>query len=231
MKNVLITGSNRGIGFEAARQFALKGYKVIMSSRDAEKGIKSQQKLIQEGLDADFLQLDVSSEENIKQSVSKIEQKYDKLDVLVNNAAIMLNKKQNITEVNKEDILMVFETNVFGPMLLIREVLPLMEKNGFGRIINISSEMGSLTGTQGGYTSYRMSKTSLNSVTRIFAKEVTHPNIKINTMCPGWVKTDMGGPNAHRTPQKATETILWLAELEINGPTGGFFRDGEKIPW
>lgn len=231
MKNVFITGSNRGIGLEAARQFALKGYQVILSSRDLEKGLKSQEQLHSEGLNVDFIQLDVTSAENIKRAISKIKDKYGKLDILVNNAGILIEQNQSIFTVNKSDISRTFETNVFGPMMLIREVIPLMQANNFGRIINISSEMGSLSDMHGDYASYRMSKTLLNAVTGIFNAEVSHPNIKINSMCPGWVKTEMGGRNATREPIKATETILWLDELDENGPSGGFFRDGKALAW
>lgn len=122
-------------------------------------------------------------------------------------------------------------TNVYGPLLMSQALVPLMKKNNYGRVVNISSGLGQLSDMGGGYPAYRISKTAINALTRMFAGELKDDNILVNSMCPGWVKTDMGGPDAPRDVQEGADTAVWLATLPDNGPRGKFFRDRQEIPW
>ncbi len=227
-KIALVTGANKGIGFEACRQLAKNDFKVILTARDQKKGMKAAETLQKENLDIVFHQLDITDEKSIDVAFSFIKKEFGKLDVLVNNAAILIDPKEtsDIDAIRK-----TFDTNTLGSYRMCKAALPLMIKNNYGRIINISSGMGQLSDMGSGYPAYRISKTALNAVTRIFASETSSYNIKVNSMCPGWVKTDMGGQNAPRTPTLATETIVWLATLPAQGPSGTFFRDKKKIEW
>jgi NAD(P)-dependent dehydrogenase (short-subunit alcohol dehydrogenase family) len=137
----------------------------------------------------------------------------------------------SVFDAKVETLRKTMETNVYGPLQLIQALVPLMKEHDYGRIVNVSSGMGQLTDMGGGYPGYRLSKTSLNALTRIFANELNGTHILINTMCPGWVKTDMGGPGATRTPEQGVDTMVWLATLPNDGPTGAFFRDRKPIPW
>ena len=260
-KIALVTGANRGIGFEACRQLAKNGFKVILTSRDEKKGKEAAEKLKKQKLYIVYHQLDVKDKESIKKLYSFIDKEFGRLDALVNNAGVLLEPlDRNDGRVNEFEFesdefgasiddfpeLSIFklsddvysktlEVNTFGPLRVCRALIPLMLKNNYGRIVNVSSGMGQLSGTLsemgGGWPAYRISKTALNSITRILAYELKGHNIKVNSVCPGWVKTGMGGPNAERMPQQAAETIVWLAMLPGNGPTGGFFRDKKQIDW
>jgi len=227
----LVTGANKGIGFEAVRQLAKNSIIVILTSRDEAKGKKAQQQLAREGFDVDYHQLDVTDKMSIDALFSYIEKKYARLDIVVNNAGILLDAKINPLDVPLEIVKKTMETNSYGPLLVCQKFIPLMRKNNYGRIINISSGMGQFSDLNGGYLAYRVSKTALNAITRILANETQGQNILINTMCPGWVKTDMGGKQAPRLPIEPAQTILWLATLPNTGPTGKFFRDKKEIAW
>ena len=154
---------------------------------------------------------------------------------MVNNAAIALDftgeSAGSIFKAKISTIQQTIETNVYGPLLICQALIPLMQINNYGRVVNVSSGAGQLQDMQSGYPAYRMSKTALNSLTRMFASELEGTNILVNSVCPGWVKTDMGGPNAPRTTEQGADTIVWLATLPDEGPTGGFFRDREAIAW
>ncbi len=235
-KIAVVTGANRGLGFETCRQLAQKGYHVILTSRNAEKGKAATERLKAEGLDAVYHQLDVTDPGSIRQLVQFIEGESGHLDVLVNNAGVLLDvsNASDMAEASalQADISIVrktFETNTLGPLMLAQALIPLMK--GAGRIVNVSSGMGQLAEMDGGWPGYRLSKTALNAVTRILASELAGTRIKVNSVCPGWVKTDMGGPNAERPVEKGAETIVWLATLPEDGPSGGFFRDMQPIPW
>lgn len=232
----VITGANRGLGVETCRQLAHQGVKVVLTSRSEDKGRAAAQSLRNEGLDVDYYPLDVTDSKSVRNLVDYIKSTYGRLDILVNNAGIMLNlevpKNRADPSVFNTDIDTVrqsMETNTYGPMRLIQALVPLMA--GRGNVVNVSSGMGQLAEMNGGWPGYRLSKTALNALTRIFADELRDTKIKINSVCPGWVRTDMGGPNADRSVTQGAETIVWLATLPDDGPSGGFYRDKQPIPW
>jgi len=236
MKKVaLVTGANRGLGFETCRQLGKKGFQIILSSRQRENGIAATAKLAREGIDVEFIQLDVTDRGSIEKARDWIWEKYGRLDVLVNNAGIMLDPMENASasalDMNVDILRRTFETNVSGPYQMCQVFIPLMKKNGYGRVVNVSSGMGQLSEMNGGYPGYRVSKTALNALTRIFADETTGSGILVNSICPGWVKTDMGGPQAELSVEEGVQTIVWAATLPEGGPTGGFFREKEAIAW
>lgn len=235
-KIALVTGANRGIGFEISRQLAKKDILVILTARNKTKGLVSCQKLKQEGLEVDFHQLDVTNPSSINSIADFIKKKYQgKIDILINNAGIapdgIDSEDKSIFKTKLDTIRMAIETNTYGPLLLCQTFIPLMKKNNYGRIVNISSGMGQLSEMYGKVPAYRLSKVSLNALTRIFSSELAGCNILVNSMCPGWVRTDMGGPNATRSVEEGAETAIWLATIPDDGPRGLFFRDKKTIPW
>lgn len=237
-KLAVVTGGNRGIGFAVSRGLAKKGLHVVLTARDEKKGRDAASKLEKEGLSVSFEKLDVTSGENIRAFRERLEREYGRVDVLVNNAGVFLDTEENRTgkdatvlNARPETVRDSLETNVFGPLILSQQLVPLMRKNRYGRIVNVSSGMGQLSEMNGGYPGYRISKTALNAVTRIFSDEFKDDNILVNSVCPGWVKTEMGGEEAERTPEEGADTIIWAATLPDSGPTGTFFRDRHPIPW
>jgi NAD(P)-dependent dehydrogenase (short-subunit alcohol dehydrogenase family) len=226
-KLAVVTGGNRGIGLEVCRQLAEKGYHVVLAARDLKKGEAAARSLKGE---VTAMELDVSSAQSIERFSQELAQRYGRLDVLVNNAGVMLDTGSAL-EVKADIIRRTIETNTLGAYQLLQRLLPLMKKGGYGRVVNVSSGMGQLSDMNGGYPGYRISKTALNAVTRIFADEMEGTGILINSVCPGWVKTDMGGAEAERGVAEGADTLVWLATLPDNGPTGGFFRDREPIAW
>lgn len=230
----LVTGANRGIGFEVARQLGKQGIRVCVTARSDDKAKQAVAKLASEGIEAIAFACDVSSEKSIRELAVNVEKQLGRLDILVNNAGIFPDAKASGLSVfnsNLELVREAMDTNTYGPMLMMQAFIPLMKENNYGRVVNISSGMGQLSEMSGSYAAYRMSKVSLNALTRIFANEVSGSNILINSVCPGWVKTDMGGANAERPVEKGAETPVWLATLADGGPSGGFFRDKETIAW
>ncbi|MBW4448730.1 MAG: SDR family oxidoreductase [Spirirestis rafaelensis WJT71-NPBG6] len=233
-KVAVVTGGNRGLGFEASRQLAKLQYQVVLTSRDEAKGKAAADKLQSEGLDVTFHPLDVTSDESSQKLAEFISQQFGKLDVLVNNAGIYIDEQagnDSVFDAKIDTVQQTMETNVYGVLRVTQALIPLMKKQNYGRIVNVSSGMGQLHDMGGGYTGYRLSKAALNALTRIFASELQGTNILVNSVCPGWVKTDMGGANAPRTPEQGVNTILWLATLADDGATGGFFRDKKAIDW
>ncbi|WP_017653836.1 SDR family oxidoreductase [Fortiea contorta] len=233
-KVAVVTGGNRGLGFEASRQLAKQEYQVILTSRNEMKGQAAAQKLQDEGLNVQFHHLDVTSDESSRILAQFIRQEFGKLDALVNNAGIYIDVQSNsnsIVNSQIETIEKTLETNLYGVLRVTQALIPLMKEQNYGRIVNVSSGMGQLTDMEGGSPGYRISKTALNALTRIFASELQETNILVNSVCPGWVKTDMGGAEAPRTPEQGVDTIVWLATLPPGGATGGFFRDRQLIDW
>jgi NAD(P)-dependent dehydrogenase (short-subunit alcohol dehydrogenase family) len=231
-KIALVTGANRGIGLEISRQLAQLGLTVLLGSRDSTKGQQAQQLLHQEGLtNVVFQPLDVTNEASILQLERAIVTHYGRLDILVNNAGIFPDKMGSALESTVEMIRAAMETNLYGPFRLCQSFLPLMRKNNYGRIVNLSSGMGQLSEMNSGCPGYRTSKTALNALTRLLADELKGTNVLINSMCPGWVRTDMGGPGATREVREGADTAIWLATLPAGGPSGGFFRDRQMISW
>ena len=228
----VVTGGNRGIGFEICRQLAQHGIHVVLTSRDAAKGKVACAALRDAGLPVTFHQLDVTSVRSISALTAYLEKQYSRLDILVNNAGVLLDPKgSRFMNSRIETYRETLETNLFGPLLLCQALVPLMQKNGYGRIVNLSSGLGQLSDMGTGTPAYRVSKIALNALTRTLAAELKGAHILVNSMCPGWVKTDMGGRNAPHTIAQGADTAVWLATLPDGGPTGGFFRDRKPIPW
>lgn len=231
----LVTGANRGIGLEVVRQLAREGLMTVLGARSLEKGKAAAGALASEGLEPAVVVLDVLDAESVLKCVAEVMDLYGRIDVLVNNAGILKEgftpEESSVLEVSTDLVLETFRTNTVGPLQLIQAVVPIMQAQGYGRIVNLSSGAGQLADMQSGFPAYRMSKAALNALTRVTAAELGPGEIKVNAMCPGWVKTAMGGPNATRTVEKGAETALWLATLPEDGPTGGFFRDMKPIPW
>ena len=228
----VVTGGNRGIGFEICRQLAQQGIGVVLTSRDAKKGEAACKTLRDAGLPVEFHKLDVTSVRGISALTAYLEKQYSRLDILVNNAGVLLDPKgSRFMNSRIETYRETLETNLFGPLLLCQALVPLMQKNGYGRIVNLSSGLGQLSDMGTGTPAYRVSKIALNALTRTLAAELKGTDILVNSMCPGWVKTDMGGRNAPHTVAQGADTAVWLATLPDGGPTGGFFRDRKPIPW
>lgn len=229
-KIALITGANRGIGLEICRQLAQRGLEVILTARNTSRGLEAQRQLQNEGLQAAFCHLDVAQEASIQKAAEKISNEYNKLDILINNAAILHEEDRSILDVKRTVVEETLAVNFFGPLRVIQMFLPLLEKSPQGRIINISSGMGAFSEMGGGYGAYRISKTALNALTLIFANELRHTSITINAMCPGWVRTSIGGKNAPLSVQEGADTAVWLA-LRKENSTGRFYRARREIPW
>jgi NAD(P)-dependent dehydrogenase (short-subunit alcohol dehydrogenase family) len=225
----LVSGGNRGIGREVARQLVGQEYTVVIGSRDLERGEQAAREL---GNGVVVRKLDVTDEETIKRCVASIADEFGRLDVLVNNAGITGGGwGTNASDADLDEVRETLETNLYGAWRLTKTVLPLMRRNGYGRIVNLSSGMGQLAEMGGHSPSYRVSKASLNALTRMLTAELEGENVLVNSCCPGWVRTDMGGPNARRSVEEGADTPVWLATLPDDGPRGGFFRDRKPIPW
>jgi NAD(P)-dependent dehydrogenase (short-subunit alcohol dehydrogenase family) len=228
----VVTGANRGLGLEISRQLAVAGMTVVLTSRDQAQGQLATSELKSRELDVDFHQLEVREAASAAALRDWIDRRYGRLDVLVNNAGILIDRHStSIAELDLEALRWTFETNVIGTVSVTQALLPLMRRHDSGRIVNMSSGLGQMCDMQAGTPAYRISKAALNAVTRILAAELKDTNIKVNSMCPGWVRTDMGGPNAPRSVEEGADTALWLATLPDDGPSGGFFRDRQPIPW
>ncbi|MGI9301389.1 MAG: SDR family oxidoreductase [Gammaproteobacteria bacterium] len=227
----VVTGANRGIGFETVRQLAGQGITVILGSRDPANAEQAAAELRSEGLDVVDHALDVTEKASVERLAGFIAERFGRLDILVNNAGIMLRDTDSplLDGASLDTIRATLETNVYGPVTLAQALVPLMK--GKGSIVNVSSGMGQLSDMGAGYTAYRLSKTALNALTRMLAAELGGTQIKVNSACPGWVRTDMGGSDAVRTVAQGAETVVWLATLGNDGPSGGFFRDKHAIPW
>lgn len=224
----VVTGGNRGIGLEICRQLARLGLKVVLTARVEEKAREAATRL--EG-DVVPFPLDVTELAGVERLAGFLERELGGVDVLVNNAGVFLDRHFGGLTVPLDAVHESLEVNVVGPWALSQAVVPLMRKRRYGRIVNVSSGLGAMSEMMGGYASYRVSKLALNGLTRILADELHGTNILVNTMCPGWVQTEMGGEGAPRPVEKGADTAVWLATLPDGGPTGGFFRDRRQIPW
>lgn len=228
----VVTGGNRGIGFEICRQLAERGIHVVLTSRDSAAGERACKTLANAGLAVDFQRLEVTDPKSVRELADELATRFGGADILVNNAGISIDPGgARIADVKLEVIRATLETNLLGPIALAQALLPFMKKRKYGRIVNISSGLGQLSDMGTGTPAYRLSKTALNAVTRMVATETRGTNVLCNSACPGWVKTDMGGPYAPRTPAEGADTPVWLATLPDGGPSGGLFRDRQPIPW
>jgi NAD(P)-dependent dehydrogenase (short-subunit alcohol dehydrogenase family) len=224
----LVSGGNRGIGLEICRQLADRDIAVILGSRDEESG-----KGAAESLSGNVVahQLDVADEESVGRLAPFVEEEFGRLDILVNNAGISNDEGQRGVNADLTRVREALEANLFGAWRLCEMAVPFMQRHDYGRIVNVSSGMGALEDMGGGSPGYRISKTALNALTRILASELRGSGILVNSVCPGWVQTDMGGSRAPRPVREGADTPVWAATLPNGGPTGGFFRDRRPIPW
>jgi len=227
---ILVTGGNRGIGFEICRQLANRGAQVVLTARKEEAGREAVEKLAAQKLTARFHPLDVTSSDSAGALRDFLERTFGRLDVLINNAGIISDGEASGLEVKLSIVRTTFETNTLGPLQLSQMLMPLLKRSRAGRIVNMSSGMGSLSDMSGGYASYRISKAALNAVTGILAAEL-HGAVAVNSMCPGWVRTDMGGANAERDVSQGADTAVWLALDAPQDLNGKFLRDRKVIPW
>ena len=226
----LVTGANRGIGLEVCRQLAKNGFTVILGSRDLNKGQDAARALSNEGLTVLPLQLDVTDQASVDAAESWVEIKFKVLDVLINNAATLYDDWQRAAGADLDVVREALETNTLGAWRMCNAFLPLLLLSKYARIVNVSSEAGSLTNMGGGTPAYNLSKVGLNALTRMLAKELKSSRILVNAVCPGWVATEMGGSGG-RPVEDGAAGIVWAASLPDTGPTGGFFRDGKPLSW
>lgn len=233
----IVTGANRGMGLEVARQLAQRGYHVIMTARDARKGAAAFNQLREEGLDVELRKVDVISREDCIALAEYVKHEHKGIDVLVNNAAILPESGRDTTgrypsyplQIPPSSVMEILNVNTLGPLRMIQALALLFRENA--RIVNVSSSMGQLSNMGNAHLGYRMSKTALNTITTMFANVLSTKNIKVNSVDPGWVQTSMGGEQAPRSIEQGATSIVWAATLPPDGPTGGFFRDGERIEW
>lgn len=228
----VVTGASKGIGFEICRQLAQQAVNVVLTARDPGRGAKAAATLQREGLNVIFHALDVTDPEQVHGLAGYLARTPGHCDILVNNAGIMIDRRGGgVLEVQIETLRTTLETNFYAPLQISQALVPLMRKRGYGRIVNLSSGLGQLEGMGDGTPAYRASKVALNALTLMFAAATKGSGILVNSMCPGWVRTDMGGASATRSAEKGAETAVWLATLPDDGPTGGFFRDRKAIAW
>jgi NAD(P)-dependent dehydrogenase (short-subunit alcohol dehydrogenase family) len=229
----LVTGAYRGIGLEVARQLAARGYAVVLTARDAAKAETAAAALRDAGLEGVVVPapLDVTDGQSVEAARRFVEERFGRLDVLVNNAAVLYDSWQRAETADLRTVREAFETNTLGPWRVSQAFAPLLRRSPRGRIVNVSSESGSLASMGAGTPAYGVSKVALNALTRMLADELRGAGVLVNSVCPGWVATEMGGPDAPRTPEEGAAGVVWAATLPEGGPTGGFFRDGEPLAW
>ncbi len=228
----LVTGANRGIGLEVCRQLAARGFHVVLTARDPARAEAAAGTIRAAGTGSVIpAQLDVTDAGSIRALAGELSGRMLTVDVLVNNAGILLNEDDGVLEMTVRDIRATFETNVIGAVAVSQAFVPGMIERGHGRIVNVSSEAGQLTSMETYAPAYSMSKAALNAFTRQLAGETRGTDVLVNSACPGWVRTDMGGPGAPRSVEEGADTIVWLATLGAKGPSGGFFSERRKIEW
>lgn len=240
-KVAFVTGANRGIGFETARALAEKGIYVVLGTRDIAKGKAAAQKLLDKKYEVDAIAFDTTNPAHHRAAAEYFEKKFGRLDILINNAGMMApeDKTHGTSNLPTNALRTTFDVNFFAPVAVTQALLPLLKKSPAARIVNVSSILGSSTLHSdptspiygGKYFAYDISKTALNAFTIHLAHELKSTKIKVNSIHPGWVKTDMGGPEAPIDLQDGCKSSVELALLPEDGPTGGFFHQGERLPW
>jgi len=230
MKTALITGANKGIGYEVARQLASKGFHVFVGARNAKAGRRAAEEMGKKCGKATFLEIDVADNDSVKKAAREFSNSEDHLDVLVNNAGVVVDGDEAILEISDDLFRKTLETNTLGALRVTRAFVPLLRKSKAPRVINVSSGSGQLTGGADGWApAYSISKSALNGVTSQLAAAL--PKFAVNSVCPGWVRTDMGGKNANRSVEEGADTIAWLATEAPQELTGKFLRDRKEIAW
>ncbi|QSE99246.1 SDR family oxidoreductase [Fulvivirga lutea] len=229
-KTVVVTGANRGIGKQIVKELAEMGHHLIIAARDNKSGSQFATELKDSGYQVEFRKLDLENPESIHDFAKGLYTDYEKIDVLINNAAVFLDQGENVLSVAMDTVRKTVQINLYGPMDLTKTLINLLKGSEEGRIINISSELGAMIEMAGLHPAYRLSKVGLNAFTKIAADDLSETNIKINSMCPGWVKTDMGGKGAQRSVEQGADTAVWLATAE-DIPNGKFLRDRKEIEW
>lgn len=230
---VVITGASRGLGRAAANHFAAGGrHHVVATARQPADLETLRSKLALEGYPIDCRRLDVTAPDSVAELAAWLGERFGRVDVLVNNAGIQLDRfSMSVLDLPIETLRHTLETNLFGALRVTQALMPLLRNSEHGRVVNLSSGMGQLSEMGTGSPAYRISKTALNAVTTILAAELKDTPIKVNSVCPGWCRTDLGGPEAPRSPEQGIDCVAWLATLPADGPSGGFFRDRQPIPW
>ncbi len=226
----LVTGANRGIGTEVCRQLAARGYQVLLTARDGDKAAAAARSLDPAGQQVTPHVLDVADQRSVDALASRVGSGPGRLDVLINNAAISYDTWAMAATADLAAVHEAFETNLFGAWRVSQAFIPLLRASPHPRIVNVSSEAGSISEMTGGTPAYSVSKAALNALTRLLAGELRPAGILVNAVCPGWVATDMGGPGGEPVAEGAAR-VVWAATLPDSGPTGGFFRDGQPVPW
>ena len=228
----LVTGANRGLGLETSRQLLSKGLTVVLAGRDDAALERAHRTLTKdEQRRAITVRMDVTDIESVNTAHRKLTERVGSVDVLVNNAAVLVGENDDVLSIPLDAYRDSFETNVFGVIEVCRVFAPDMSRAQYGRIVNVSSGAGQLATMSAYAPAYSMSKAALNAFTRILAHTYRASGVLVNAVDPGWVRTDMGGPSAPRSPREGADTIVWLATLPDGGPTGGFFRDRRAIEW
>jgi NAD(P)-dependent dehydrogenase (short-subunit alcohol dehydrogenase family) len=235
----LITGANKGIGFEISRQLARQGITVVIGARNETRGAEAATRLRGEGLDARHVRLDVTDASTIEPLPRFFEERFSRLDILVNNAGVLLDEGTPLSKLDINVLRQTFEANFFGVFAVSKALLPLIRRSEAGRIVNVSSQLGSLADISdpdsdyAGFVSfaYPASKVALNALTALLAKELRGFKVKVNSADPGWVQTDMGTAAAPLTPEEGADTPVWLATLPADGPSGGFFSSRQPMAW
>ena len=227
-KIALVTGGNRGIGKEIVRQLASKGWRVFLTARDSKAGAQAASSI--KG-DVEFLALDVADDESIAQAAKSFGKESDRLDALINNAAIYPDEKFNILTAPRDLLTKTFQTNTFGPIRVIQAFLPFLSRADHARIVNLSSGYGELDGLFANVPTYCLSKLTLNGATIMLDQALSKRGIAVNSMCPGWVRTDMGGQNASLSVEEGADTAVWLATDAPHSLSGKFFRSRRQIQW
>jgi NAD(P)-dependent dehydrogenase (short-subunit alcohol dehydrogenase family) len=235
-KVVLITGANKGIGFETSRQLGKAGHKILLGARDEKRGQKAVETLKKENIDSQLLLIDVTQPDTIDHAVRFIETAYGRLDILINNAGVFLEKGIIPSELPLAMVRETFEVNFFGAFAMTVALLPLLRKSAAGRIVNVSSGQGSLTRNSLEESTrlqlaYNSSKAALNAMTIQFARELKNTPVKINAVAPGYTMTDMNEGKGRKSVREASGVIVRMALLDENGPSGGYFEEAGEIPW